>query len=82
MTIPAVPILSGYLTSAMTSPNVSPEMPRDLIDATVIVTVAQIKDPGLRSSTGGASVKLMGHRLCAEPGSRSGIQRRPRRRTT
>lgn len=42
MTIRPVPILSGYLTSNMTSPYVSPEMPRDLVDATVIVTVEQV----------------------------------------
>lgn len=37
-----VPILSGFSTSSMTSPYVSPEMPRNLDSALVIVTVESI----------------------------------------
>lgn len=37
-----VPILSGYSTANMTSPFISPEMPRNLDSALVIVTVEEI----------------------------------------
>lgn len=40
--IRSVPLLSGYTTASMTSPFVSPEMPRNLQDALVIVTVESI----------------------------------------
>jgi hypothetical protein len=40
--IRAVPILSGYSSSNMTSPYQSPEMPRNLDSALVIVTVESI----------------------------------------
>lgn len=37
-----VPLLSGFTTASMTSPYVSPEMPRNIEDALVIVTVESI----------------------------------------
>lgn len=43
MTIRAIPLLSGYLSTSMTSPFVGPEMPRELVDSTVIVTVEQVQ---------------------------------------
>jgi hypothetical protein len=42
VTIRAIPLLSGYSTSNMTSPYVGPEMPRNLQSALVIVTVESI----------------------------------------
>lgn len=40
--IRAIPILSSYSSSSMTSPYISPEMPRNLDSALVIVTVESI----------------------------------------
>ncbi len=40
--IRTIPLLSGYSTSNMTSPFVTPEMPRNIEDALVMVTVESV----------------------------------------
>lgn len=40
--IRAIPLLNNFATSSMTSPFVSPELPRNLTDAVVVITVESI----------------------------------------
>jgi hypothetical protein len=42
MTIRTLPLLSSFSTANLSAPFLSPEMPRDLLDATVVVSVESI----------------------------------------
>lgn len=42
MTVRALPLLNSFSTSSMTAPFLTAEMPREILDATVVVTVESI----------------------------------------